>query len=91
MMFQEAPPDTSAYMIAGYAVFFIVSAIYLLSLVVRQRNLSMDLETLEAMRAESPKSGRRNAMSRPTGPPSAQTRPRGRRKTPARKKGTRRK
>ena len=28
----ESTPDTSGYMIAGYAVFFIVSAIYLLSL-----------------------------------------------------------
>jgi hypothetical protein len=53
MFFQEAPPDTSAYMIAGYVIFFIISAIYLLSLVVRRRNLEADLKTLEAMQAES--------------------------------------
>ncbi len=28
----DAPPDTSAYMIAGYTVFFIVAAIYIVSL-----------------------------------------------------------
>lgn len=56
MFFQEAPPDTSAYMIAGYAVFFIISAIYLLSLILRQRNLERDLETLDAIEAESRRS-----------------------------------
>lgn len=43
----EPTPDTSAYMIAGYAVFFIVSAIYVVSLFVRNRSLQRDLETLE--------------------------------------------
>ncbi len=43
----EPTPDTSAYMIAGYAVFFIVSAIYIMSLFVRNRSLQRDLETLE--------------------------------------------
>jgi hypothetical protein len=42
-------PDTSAYMIGGYAVFFIVSAIYLVSLVIRNRNLNRDLDMLEEM------------------------------------------
>jgi hypothetical protein len=42
----EPTPDTSAYMIGGYAVFFIVSAIYLLSLFIRSRSLQRDLETL---------------------------------------------
>jgi len=45
----EPTPDTSAYMIAGYTVFFIVSAIYLVSLYLRNRNLQRDLETLEEM------------------------------------------
>jgi hypothetical protein len=45
----EPTPDTSAYMIGGYAVFFIVSAVYLVSLIVRNRNLQRDLETLEEM------------------------------------------
>lgn len=45
----EPIPDTSGYMIAGYAVFFIVSAIYLLSLTIRNRSLRRDLETLEQL------------------------------------------
>ena len=49
MFFQETTPDTSGYMIAGYAVFFIVSAIYLLSLAIRNRSLRHDLETLEQL------------------------------------------
>jgi hypothetical protein len=49
MLFQETTLDTSGYMIAGYTVFFIVSAIYLLSLHVRNRSLQRDLTTLEQM------------------------------------------
>jgi|RifCSP13_3_1023840.scaffolds.fasta_scaffold335510_2 hypothetical protein len=52
MLFQEPPPDTSAYMVAGYVVAFSVMAIYLLSLVVRWRNLNRDLETLETLSRE---------------------------------------
>jgi hypothetical protein len=48
----ESTPDTSAYMIGGYAVFFIVSAIYLLSLFIRNRSLQRDLETLEKLDSE---------------------------------------
>jgi len=48
----ETIPDTSGYMIAGYAVFFIVSAIYLLSLFVRNRSLQRDLETLANLESE---------------------------------------
>ena len=48
----EATPDTSAYMIGGYAVFFIVSAIYLISLIVRHRSLQRDMETLENLESE---------------------------------------
>jgi len=42
-------PDTSAYMIAGYTVFFVVGAIYLASLIIRHRNLQRDLDTLEEL------------------------------------------
>ena len=53
MFLLDAPPDTSAYMIAGYAVFFIVAAIYLVSLLVRWRNLHQDLRTLESIEKEN--------------------------------------
>ena len=47
MNFLETTPNTDGYMIAGYTIFFVVSAIYLFSLAIRQRNLQRDLEALE--------------------------------------------
>jgi hypothetical protein len=48
MLFSEIPPaETTGYMIAGYAILFVVMGIYLFSLWLRQRNLQQDLETLE--------------------------------------------
>lgn len=44
---QQATPDTSGYMIAGYVVIFVVMLVYLASLVVRHRNLKADYETLQ--------------------------------------------
>lgn len=52
-MFQEAIPDTSGYMIAGYAVSFIVMGVYVLSLYLRSNNLKRDAETLESIQTES--------------------------------------
>jgi hypothetical protein len=52
MLLQDAPPDTSAYMIAGYTIFFLIGAVYLASLVIRRRNLEQDLSTLESLEAE---------------------------------------
>ncbi len=46
-MFLETTPDTSAYMIGGYAFAFIAMATYLISLIIRSRNLNRDLATLE--------------------------------------------
>lgn len=47
MYLQQAPPDTTGYMIAGYVVIFGVMLIYLVSLIVRRRNLQRDLEVLQ--------------------------------------------
>jgi hypothetical protein len=52
-MFQEAIPDTSGYMIAGYTVTFIVMGIYVLSLYLRSNNLKRDAETLESLQTET--------------------------------------
>jgi len=66
MFLLEAPPDTSAYMIAGYVIFFIIAAIYIISLLVRWHNLSQDMTTLEAIekdnksKAEKPSKRRKN-------------------------------
>lgn len=45
--FQQAPAETTTYMIAGYAVIFGLMAIYLASLWVRRRNLNQELELLD--------------------------------------------
>ena len=49
MFFQEATPDTSGYMIAGYAITFIVMALYVASMYLRSRNLKQDMTILEEM------------------------------------------
>lgn len=45
----DAPANTLIYMIAGYAVIFVVLLVYLVSLVVRFRNLRQDEETLHEL------------------------------------------
>ena len=52
MFFQEAPADTTTYMIAGYAVIFGVMLLYVLSLYLRKRNLERDLEVLQEIGTE---------------------------------------
>lgn len=42
-------PDTSTYMIAGFAVSFAALGLYIFSLHLRSRNLKRDVETLEAL------------------------------------------
>ena len=49
MLFQETTPDTSGYMIAGYAITFLVLAVYVASLYVRNRNLKQDMDMLAEM------------------------------------------
>jgi hypothetical protein len=46
-LLQDGPAHTTSYMIAGYTVIFGVMVIYLVSLVVRNRNLHQDLDLLE--------------------------------------------
>jgi hypothetical protein len=52
MFFDALPPDTSAYMLAGYVIFFAISVIYLVSLLLRSRNLKRDLLVLENLQEE---------------------------------------
>jgi CcmD family protein len=51
MFLQEAPANTTTYMIAGYAVIFVVMLIYLVSLRLRRRNLEQDLEVLNEVQS----------------------------------------
>jgi uncharacterized membrane protein YciS (DUF1049 family) len=55
-MFLDTTPDTSSYMIAGFVVSFLIMGIYVASLYIRNRNLKQDIETLESMQNEKPKS-----------------------------------
>jgi cell division protein FtsL len=52
----EITPDTSNYMIAGFVVSFVTMGIYIVSLYIRSLNLKRDIETLESMQDEKPKS-----------------------------------
>ena len=54
MFLQETTANTDGYMIAGYAVSFIVMALYVASLYIRNRNLNRDLTLLEEMEQSSP-------------------------------------
>lgn len=49
----ESTPNTSAYMIAGYLVAFLVMGIYVFSLYIRNRNLKSELEILEEIEKDS--------------------------------------
>jgi hypothetical protein len=51
MLFQI--PDTSGYMIGGYAFAFITMALYLISIILRGRNLRQDLTILENIEEEA--------------------------------------
>ncbi len=52
MLFQEAPADTTTFMVAGYAVIFGVMLLYIISLYIRKLNLERDLEVLQEIEAE---------------------------------------
>ncbi len=54
MFFQEATPDTSGYMIAGYAISFIVMALYVASIYLRSRNLNQDMNVLRELDKPAP-------------------------------------
>ncbi len=49
MFFQDAPAETTGYMILGYVVIFGTMATYLLSMITRWRNLKKDQELLDEM------------------------------------------
>jgi hypothetical protein len=52
LLLQEAPAETTNFMIAGYAVIFGVMLIYVISLLIRKRNLERDLEVLEEIQGD---------------------------------------
>jgi len=68
MFFQEATPDTSGYMIAGYAIAFIVMGLYVYSLYLRSRNLHQDMTMLEEMEDSAAKAQASSERQRQKGP-----------------------
>ena len=47
MHFLQTPIDTFGYMLFGFIVIFGTMLLYLISMIVRKRNLERDLESLE--------------------------------------------
>ena len=52
MLIQPPPAETFGYMVLGFSVILGSMALFLISMVVRFRNLRRDLEVLEDMEAE---------------------------------------
>ncbi len=49
LLIQQAPAETTNYMLAGYSVIFGVLLIYLVSLAIRNRNLKRNIESLREL------------------------------------------
>lgn len=48
-IYQYVPAETTNYMLSGYTVIFGIMLLYLVSLVIRARNLERDLESLSEL------------------------------------------
>ncbi len=48
-LLQQAPAETTRYMIAGYTVIFSIMLLYIISIFIRRRNLSRDVKMLAEM------------------------------------------
>jgi CcmD family protein len=53
MYLLDAPADTFNFMVLGYAVIFLTIGLFIVSLVVRSRNLKREIEMLDEIEAES--------------------------------------
>ncbi|MBI3360662.1 MAG: hypothetical protein HY023_06080 [Chloroflexi bacterium] len=52
MLFQQTTPNTINYMLLGFAVLLGLPLLYVLSFVLRQRNLEKDVELIEELKGE---------------------------------------
>ena len=52
LLLQDVPADMVSYMIMGFVVIFGLMGLYLLSLILRRRNLEQDLEVLQEVEAD---------------------------------------
>lgn len=48
----DSPANTWNYFYAGYAVIFFVMGVYLTSLIIRWRNLMLDIKTLKEIKSD---------------------------------------
>jgi hypothetical protein len=51
-LLQQAPAETTRYMIAGYSVIFSIMLLYVISIFIRQRNLKRDIKTLDDLESK---------------------------------------
>jgi CcmD family protein len=51
-LIQQAPAETTNYMVAGYTVIFSVIFAYIFSLIIRSRSLKREVQTLNDLEAE---------------------------------------
>lgn len=49
---QQAPAETTRYMIAGYAVILSIMLLYIISIFIRLRNLKRDVNILDEMETQ---------------------------------------
>jgi CcmD family protein len=49
----DAPADTFNFMVLGYVVIFLTIGLFIVSLVVRMRNLNREIEMLDEIEAET--------------------------------------
>jgi len=52
LLIQQAPAETTRFMIAGYAVIFSIMLLYIVSIIIRHRNLTRDLQTLHELESQ---------------------------------------
>jgi len=51
-LLMQAPAETTRYLVAGYTVIFGIMFLYIISLIVRTRNLKRQLELLKELELE---------------------------------------
>jgi hypothetical protein len=73
MLLQEAVPNTTGYMLLAYSFLLGLPILYVISWVVRRRNLERDLEMLESLKADEQKRTAATPSS-PTRPPESTAR-----------------
>ncbi len=49
LLLLASPPDTTSYLILGYVIIGGVGLLYVITLLVRQRNLKRDLDVIERL------------------------------------------